>query len=269
MKIIAVDDERLALENILSLLRRVAPQAEVMGFTRPAEAFAHLGANKIDVAFLDIEMGKISGLALAKQCKELCPQMNIVFVTGYSEYALEAIRLHASGYLIKPVRERDLLTELENLRHPLPSGSRARVRVQTFGNFEIFVDDKPLRLPRTKCKECLAYLIDRKGARVANGELSSILWDDKPIDRTVQNNTQKVISDLMKALRQADVEQIVIKSRNDLAIDVNMVDCDYYRALSGDVSQLNRFTGEYMSNYGWAEFTLGELVQTQPIARFL
>lgn len=261
MKVIAVDDERLALNNIVKLLRQALPDAEVIPFGTPGDAFDYLGRNAVDIAFLDIEMGQLSGIALAKRCKELCPKVNIIFVTGYSEYMIEAFRLHASGYLMKPVLLEDLKAELQNLRHPAPVLAGRRVRIQTFGFFEIFVDGKPLPLPRRKCKECLAYLVDRRGARVTTRDLASILWERQEMTRTIQNNTLKIISDLVKSLQDAGLAELVLKSRGDIALNVDMVDCDYYRVLNREMSQISTFHGEYMSNYSWAEFTLGELIR--------
>lgn len=255
----AVDDERLALENITSLLKKILPQAEITGFTKSTEAFSFLAAHAVNIAFLDIEMCGMNGLSLAKKCKELCPDINIIFVTGYDRYTMDALRLHASGYLIKPVRESDLRAELDNLRHPIVTASQHRVRIQAFGNFEIFVDQKPLFIPIAKCKECLAYLVDRKGSRVTAPELATVLWEDTPYDKRTQNNTHRVISDTVKYLKEAGVANIIIKNRGDMAINLEQVDCDYYRFLMGDVSQINLFRGEYMTNYSWAEFTLAQL----------
>ena len=263
MRIIAVDDERLALENITTLLKKIKPESEIVGFLKPQDAFEYLAGNKADVAFLDIEMGKLNGIALAKKCKDLCPKINIIFVTGYNQYALDALKIHASGYLMKPIRANDIYSELENLRHPLPIQNMQSVRIQTFGNFEIFVDKKPLRFPMAKCKEALAYLVDRKGACITVAELAIVLWEDKPFDKTVQNNTHRVISDMIKALKDADADQIIIKTRKDIAIDTTKVDCDYYRFLTGEVSLINAFRGEYMNNYSWSEFTLASLVQNK------
>lgn len=259
MRVVAVDDERLALNRLTKLLRLALPAAELVAFTQAAEAFDFMNRNVVDIAFLDVEMGNISGVALAKRCKELCPKVNIIFVTAYSEYMMEAFRLHVSGYLLKPVLLEDLRAEIANLRHPDEERHIRRVRIQTFGYFEIFIDERPLALPRAKCKECLAFLVDRKGARVTNRELAAILWEEERYDRAVQNNTLKIISDLMRSIRGAGVEDLIIKSRGDLALNVAMVDCDYYQALNGDLRQINAFNGEYMSNYSWAEFTLGGL----------
>ena len=188
MRIIIVDDEKLAVENLLEILKELEPASRVVGFTESDEALGYLRETPADIALLDIEMGEFNGIALAKKCKDLCPNINIIFVTGYSQYTLDALKLHASGYIMKPVRKSDLQLELDNLRHPVSTPPRHKVRIQTFGNFEIFVEDKPLPFPRTKCLECLAYLVDRKGARVTTRELASILWEERPYDRAVQND---------------------------------------------------------------------------------
>lgn len=260
MKVISLDDEQMVVTYMERLLRQVDPDVEFFGFTEPEDVFAYLASNRADIALLDIELGECNGLALAERCKELCPQINIIFVTGYSQYTMDAFRLHASGYLMKPVRADDLRTELDNLRHPISLLPTQRVRVQTFGNFEVFVDEQPLKLPLTKCRECLAYLVDRKGALVTVPELASVLWEDRPFDKAVRNSVYQVISNLMKALKKAGVPDIVIKHPRKIGIDLLKIDCDYYRARAGDLEQLNRFAGEYMNNYSWAEYTVGELI---------
>lgn len=267
MNIIVADDERLAVENMVPLLRKLEPESQITGFTETDDVLEYIKGNQVDIVFLDIEMGEDSGIGLAKQCKEIAPYINIIFVTGYSEYMLDAFRLRASGYLVKPVREEELQAELDNLRHPPRYVPKCRVRVQTFGFFEVFVDSVPLKFTRTKCRECLAYLIDRRGARVTYGELAAVLWEDGAGSPAVQNNTQKVVSDLVKTLREKNLEELVIRSRQDIAVNTSLVDCDYYAALEGDTARLNSFMGEYMSNYSWAEFTVGELVRLKEEAK--
>lgn len=260
MKIIVVDDEELAVAYIERLLKQVAPEGEFFGFTEPEEALEHLLQHGADIALLDIELGTMDGLELATRCRKLCPQINIIFVTSHSQYTIDAFKLRVSGYLMKPIRAEELRAELDNLRHPLPPDTYRRVRVQTFGNFEIFVDGKPFKLPLSKCRECLAYLIDRKGALITVAQLAAVLWEEKPFDRALQNRAHQVVSTLMKALKEAGVDSIIIKHTRGLGVDPEQFDCDYYRALTGDAETLTRFSGEYMSNYSWSEFTVGELI---------
>lgn len=261
MKIISVDNERMSVEYMGILLHKVEPEANFKGFTNVEDACEYISTNEVDVAFLDIQMEPYSGIELAKQYKDLRPKMNIIFVTGYPQYTMDALHLHASGYLMKPVRADDLRKELDNLRHPICNSLDKKVKIQTFGNFEVYVDGKPLNIPIGKCRECLAYLVDRKGARITVAELAAVLWEDRPYDKRVQNNAHRIMSDTMRYLRKAGIADIVIKLRGEMAIDIEKVECDYFRFLKGDMSQINAFQGEYMTNYGWAEFTLGILLR--------
>lgn len=263
MRIIIVDDEPLIVSNVMRILKQLEPQAETAGFFHPDEALEFMSQNKVDIAFLDIDMGTDNGIEFAKKCKNLCPQINVVFVTGYSNYLMDAFRLHASGYIMKPVRAADIRAELDNLRNPLSQTAKHRVRIQTFGNFEVFIDEQPLHIPRTKCRECLAYLVDRKGAFIGTTALAAILWEDRPYDKAVQNSVHKVVSDLVRLLKEKEAEEIIIKARGEIAIDTQKVDCDYFGFLNGDTAKINAFHGEYMTNYGWAEFTLGALIDTK------
>ena len=119
MNILAVDDEYLALELMRSALEKVAGHSTVYLCRDVASALRTARETTVDVAFLDIHMRGIDGLTLAKKIKEQTPQCNLIFVTGYSEYAGNAMSMHASGYIIKPVSAEAVQAELEDLRHPV------------------------------------------------------------------------------------------------------------------------------------------------------
>ena len=135
------------------------------------------------------------------------------------------------------------------------------LRVQTFGNFEIFYDGKPVRFRRSRTKELFAYLIDRRGAGSTMGQLISVLWEGRPDTDSVRSQLRSLITDLRTTFRQLGENAIIIKQRDLIAVDPDRVDCDYYRFLAGDKGAANAFRGEYMSNYSWAETTLGALQQ--------
>ena len=259
MNFLAVDDERLALDNLLFKLKKVRPQAEIRGFLHPQKALAEITNGFCpDVAFLDIEMYGTNGIELALRFKEIFPKINLVFVTGFPEYMPDAFALHASGYITKPVSVERIQEELENLRHPLMK-SEARIHVQTFGNFEVFVEDKPLLFERSRTKELLACLVDRRGAGLTMQELAAVLYEDRPYDRSLQSQVRVHISDMVKTLQEAGALDMIVRKRNYIAVDSNRFECDYYRFLDGDVPAINAFTGEYMVNYSWAELTTGQL----------
>ena len=108
MIVIAVDDEALALKSLSDTIKKIRPDAEIYLFRDPLMALQSLesGVVKPDVIFSDIQMYDMTGIQFAHRIKVIYPHTNIVFVTGYSEYMMDAIRLHASGYLLKPISHR-------------------------------------------------------------------------------------------------------------------------------------------------------------------
>ncbi len=255
MRIMIVDDEELALKHLKNVLKSVAPDSEPRLFTDSDQALAFVRENRMDVVFLDVEMPGMGGISLAKKMLEFCPCMNIIYVTGYTEYALEAFSVHASGYLLKPVSHEDVMRELKDLRNPVVTDG-VRLHVQTFGNFEVFAGGVPLKFARSKTKELFAYLVDRRGAAVSSTELISILWEDRESNRTTRSMLHNLLSDLTATLREIGAQEVLVKQRNSIAISPNRLDCDYYAFLKGDKEPFNTYRGEYMRNYSWAEFTL-------------
>lgn len=140
-------------------------------------------------------------------------------------------------------------------------GDRPRLRVQTFGNFEVFCDGKPVHFRRRRTKELFAYLIDRRGAGSTMGQLISVLWEGRPDTDSVRSQLRSLITDLRTTFRDLKEHSVIIKQRDLIAVDPDRVDCDYYRFLAGDQGAVNAFRGEYMTNYSWAETTLGALQQ--------
>ena len=259
MNILAVDDEYYALELMKHALEEVAGGSTVYLCRDVRSAIQTATANKIDVAFLDIHMPEKSGVELARELKLLNPKVNIVFATGFSEYMKEGIDLRMSGYIMKPVTPEAVRTELENLRNPIEWSPEKRIKILTFGNFDVFVDGAPLKFERKQAKEILAYLVDKRGTSATYPELAAILWEDEEYDRTRQKNLQVYIASLVKSLHAVEVRDLILKNRQGILVNTKIVDCDYYRFLEGDTRAINSFTGQYMGAYSWAEFTVGYL----------
>lgn len=165
------------------------------------------------------------------------------------------------------IRERDPQAEVyafpsqEALDRWARSPREVRLRVQTFGNFEVFCDGQPVHFHRRRTKELFAYLIDRRGAGCTMGQLISVLWEGRPDTESVRSQLRSLITDLRTTLRTLREEAAIIKQRDLIAVDPARVDCDYYRFLAGDPGAVSAFRGEYMTNYSWGETTLGALQQ--------
>ena len=254
MKIIALDDEELALEGLMDAIRACAPNAELHGFSYAEDDLAFLRDHSCDVAFLDVEMAGINGVELAEQLKLRNPDVNLIFATGFSSYQGSAFALHASGYLMNPITAEKVKRELDNLRRPVPE--EKRIQVQCFGNFEVYLDGIPLEFKYHKTKELLAYLVDRKGALCTNGEIIAKLFGDDNHNAYLRS----LRKDLLDTLETAGCADVITQQRGKLGLVPEAIRCDYYDWCDGK-RMGNAYLGEYMAQYGWSEYTNAALQQ--------
>lgn len=255
MKIIAADDEQVALEQLTDAIREAAPQAELHSFQKPREMLVYAKENPCDVAFLDVEMGSVTGIEAAKQLKHWKPDINIIFVTGYDKYMADAFKLRVSGYVAKPAAVQDIREELEGLRNPVMPAKENMLVAKCFGTFDAFVNGKSLEFERSKTREMLAYLIDRRGNAVTSGELRAVLWAEAENDDNTGVYLQKLKKDLINTLKKAGVRDVFVTSWNKYAIDPERISCDYYDYLADRPEGVRAYNGEYMSQYSWGELT--------------
>ena len=120
--IIMVDDNRNVLSYGLLILEEVLPNAMITGFNWPQEAIEYAKANRIDLAFLDIEMGTASGLDLCELLTEINPTTKVIYLTAYPDYALPAWDTGACGFMVKPLTPEGVRRQLKKLHWPFSSG---------------------------------------------------------------------------------------------------------------------------------------------------
>ena len=117
--ILVVDDESIILKGTMNTIAHVLPHTQISGARTAESALEWAKKNPVDVAFLDVQLGQPNGLVLAEELSALYPRVNIIFLTAYSDYMPDAWRLHASGFLLKPLDETALQHELHALRYPV------------------------------------------------------------------------------------------------------------------------------------------------------
>ena len=250
MKILLADDEELQLLRLKDAVQKALPSGtDILCYTNPVLAWEENKETPVDVAFLDIEMPVYNGIVLAKKLKKVNPQVNVIFVTAYNEYALDAYNIHASGYVTKPVNANKISAEIEGLRYPVQIKPTNKLQVKCFGNFEVFYNGDPIKFSRSKSKELFAYLIDREGAEVNINELNAVLWEEDH-----KSYCRNLIADIQTTLKNVGAEDVFIKRRNGCYIDPTKLDCDAYAYKKDDPDAVRAYRGEYMAQYPWAEF---------------
>ena len=117
--VLLLDDESIIVDGAIPILRELMPNANVIGFTKSLEAMAFFRENPTALVFLDIELGRSSGLELSCQMLRLRPHTNVIFLTAFPEYSLDAWSVGASGFLLKPIDAEGVRRELSRLRYPV------------------------------------------------------------------------------------------------------------------------------------------------------
>ena len=120
--IIMVDDNEVILTQGLGVMGKVMPNASITGFIWPQEAIEYAKTNRVVLAILDIELGTASGLELCQRLIEINPCTNVVFLTAYSDYSLDAWKTEACGFILKPMTPEGLKEQLKKMRYPFSMG---------------------------------------------------------------------------------------------------------------------------------------------------
>ena len=254
MKVIAVDDEELMLRALVKAISASPDIKEVVKFSNCEEALDYVKENYIDVAFLDINMRGMGGLALAEKIALYKPNCKIVFCTGYEEYAISAFKLHASGYLMKPISKEDVQKEIDNIK-----GVRQKeklLEVKCFGNFEIYVKGERLSFKRSRTKELFAFLVDRRGAGLTAKQICAVLFPDDTDDVKNTAYIRQLVMDLKNTLKTVGADAVFCHETPFYRVDSTLLKCDYFSYLETGKPE---FLGEYMTQFSWAEETCANL----------
>ncbi|MDD6655683.1 MAG: response regulator [Lachnospiraceae bacterium] len=258
MNVICVDDEKPALDNFRLTVQDFPEIKNLRLFQDGKEAIKWSKENRIDIAFLDMEMASMHGLELAKKLKETDQNIRIIFMTAFEQYALQAFGVDAIGYILKPYTKQEVHKELEKAARyrPLPD---KRIKIQTIPNFVVTIDGNRLSLGRTKPEELFALLVDRGDYGVTAGDAISCLWQERVNDENTHSLYRVTLKRLMDALKEAGIDDIIVSEGRKKILLTEKVDCDLYRMLAGEEEVIQSYGGEYMREYSWAETRTAQL----------
>lgn len=261
MKLLVVSINNKTLDHLVVQARNSEGKPEVKEAASLSLAEEVLRKEVFNIVMLELDAdgkGTIDVRQVVQRFRDIQPDLYVVVVTQHVLLALDSFKARANAFLLKPVFITDLNSELEYYLKHYSIQMPKKVIVKTFGNFDVFVDGIPLVFQRSKSKELLAYLIDRRGCFVTNRQAIGVLWEERPHDQSLDSMYRTVLASLTNSLKAFGIDWILIKNRNNVAVDTTKFYCDYYQILK-DGDGKNTFTGEYMLNYSWAENTAAAL----------
>lgn len=267
---VLVDDEKPALRELEFLLKRY-PEISVTGMYKdPFEAIDKIGLVKPDVVFLDINMPKLKGTDAASRILDVSPDTDIVFVTAYDHYAVEAFELHALDYILKPVQLERFEKTIDRIIKKKPyikeSVSR-KLKIKCLGRFCIgWENGEPIKWRTEKTRELFAFLLANTGRGIAKEELIDTLWGEDDPDKAIKQLYNGIYY-IRKTLVAYGIDRDLICIDNSYNLKLGPADYDVNRfnELYKDIGAKGieslremeaLYDGDYLEGeaYLWAEF---------------
>ena len=267
IRAIIVDDEKLSLDRFARMLSQDS-RIDIRGtFTFPSDSMEFAENNEFDVAFLDIEMPGMGGFELAKHILRSRPEAHIIFVTAYDSYAIDAFKMHAAGYLLKPVDPMELKGQIDflcGLMHDDEEAPDSRLKVSCFGDFVCSAQNETITWKTLKAEELFALFIHYHGVAVPKDILIDKLWPDAEPQKAA-NLFRVTCTYIRNTLTEAGFENPLIRELNKYRLDISKISCDVFDfentvndSAKLPVSQIRDaialYKGEYFQNmpYDWA-----------------
>lgn len=201
MRCIIIDDEQLALDSMRKMVGELEPSLRLETFLNPLDGIRAAEAERIDAVFLDMEMPELTGLETAVRLLDIQPDMAVIFVTAYRDYAVEAYEMNVLDYVVKPVQRQRLAKTLERVRAFLAARPKAahastdadyakHPRVCCFRRLELIPAGETVGLSgwrTTRAQELMAYFVYRRGEVVPKEHLLELFWADHDPDKASAN----------------------------------------------------------------------------------
>ena len=268
-----IDDEKLAVDNLKYILTQFKELNIVGAFTEIDALQNCLKENEVDLIFMDIEMPEINGLNLAAMIIEEYKNIEIVFVTAYNQYAVQAFEVSAVDYILKPLSIPRITKTLETIKRRLPRVPLGnKIVIKCLGGFDIFINGQLIPFKVSKAKEILAYLINSIDKSLGWMTIADDVWPDAYDDKKLMNNFHVASFALRNFLNENGISEIYDYSRNLYRVDITKFDCDYiklnqvYTQYRKDksvlINPIEFDTGEYLEDlpYMWS-YSVAEKVE--------
>ena len=261
MNIICVDDELLALQNFTFIMQNILPEQKVHTFTDGEKAIEFIGNEKIDIAFLDINMHP-NGIEMGKRLKKMNPDVKLVFITAYNNYAFEAFQLDVVDYLLKPYDQAQVRRTLVKLGLVDENKRNKKIYFSTMPCFGLFVNDERVLIRGSRIKEVLAYLVSVEGREVSNRELLENVWNVDKIDDGSLVLARMTIKNLYEKLKEYGIEEILIIDYGVYCLDARKFSSDLQELRNGNQTVINAYDGMFLEEYSWAEEINARIAQS-------
>lgn len=259
MRAIVIDDEPIMIRSFMRLSREISDLHVMATFESAEDAVEYAETESFEIAFLDIELPGMNGIECARLLKQKIPGILIVFVSAYDDYLRESNRIGGDDYLLKPYTAETIEKTMEKMRL-LVQRQKKSIYVQMFGRFTVMKDGVPIPL-RGKAKEILALILVKRGKEISNEEIYSTLWEARGYSNVQMKVYYNALKRLKDSLEKYGIRDIIFSTARGQMANTEVFDCDYYSWQDGCEDAKEQFEGEFLTEYSWGEYILGNMVR--------
>ncbi len=234
MRGVIIEDERPSLELMKRMVEKNGLIDIVGAYTDPTKALDDIPRLSPDVIFADVEMPGMNGMDLAGKVKRLDEEIQIVFVTAYEKYAIDAFRVNAVNYILKPITAEDLDATVNRLlkgfrRRALSAASENKRRIVTFGCFTVYGSrqDRKVRWPTAKVRELFACFVLNQGEALEKWQLCERLWPQAHPPQA-EHSLHSAVSRMRKSLQDTGIPNAIVYGEGRYRMDMGGLSCDLW-----------------------------------------
>lgn len=272
MRTIIVDDEELAVQYLTKVLEDIGKTNLIATYTSSLIAKEEIVAKNPDVVFLDIEMPQINGIELGKYIRSKLPDVKIIFITSFEEYAIEAIDIGNIDYILKPFEPHVIAEKLSKI----PVKQKVLPMVCLFDELRFIYFDETKSIDdaevvegkwRTRLtRELFIYLMNVRGKHIRKDVLIETFWPELP-PKEGYNILYATIHYMRKFLKDIHFPIEIENTDEYYRLNLNgvLVDVDYWLDKTLELSnpaddEFMKLTDIYRNHYlvketyHWAEY---------------
>jgi len=263
IRTIIIDDERHAIREIEYFLKNYSEIEVIASYTNPLKAIEELKTQSVQVVFLDINMPQLLGIDVGSKILDINPEIKIIFVTAYDQYALEAFELNAIDYILKPIQlsrfEKTMQRLLKGIENKNPLQNK-KLLIKCFGPLKIcWENEEPLKWRTDKTKELFAYLLMHAGIEISKDRIIDTLWRDIDVERATKQ-LHNGIYYIRKTLEAYGIDREMVSISGNYCLKVGAI---YFDKLAwkelkanpvsdmtlGQVEQI--YSADYLEDVDW------------------
>ena len=263
MRAILVDDEPLMLKSFMRCSAGISDIHVIAQFSDAEDALAFADENSFELALLDIQMPKMSGIELAVKLRELYPDLLVVFISAYDEYVRDSNAIGGDDYIVKPYKK-ETIERMANKMVLLSKRQQKSIYLQMFGRFNVLKNGVPLPISG-KTKEILALIACKRGREISNEEIYTIVWEGREYSNEHMKTYYNALGRLKRILAGSGAGELLISTPRGQMLNMEVCDCDYFDWLNRNIDSQNRFEGEFLPEYSWGESILSGLLNMERI----